>query len=212
MVWTSFHREFTSRSLPIAFIVIAALFFLQRGTGTIGPRLRARHADLVPLPSASSAWMQIIHHPFVLVALIPHLQPPFHFPPSQIVFVALGAVVLAVTGRRGAVCRYEPFRPPPHPRGLDLFRSALPGVELFRPRRVGHRGPLAIDNPFYKLAPHAWICRSSSSPHWRQSSPARPSSPALSRWPGMSFSSACSRAWKFATPPRHGTGQITFPR
>ena len=50
-------------------------------------------------------------------------------------------------GRRGHVCGYGAFRPPPHPARLVFRRAAGTDAQLFRPGRIASRGPAGGREP-----------------------------------------------------------------
>ena len=67
--------------------------------------------------------------------------------------VTLGAVFLAVTGRK----RFTPtsvIRPPPHSACLARIRVAGANAQLSRAGRTGACDPKAIENPFFLLYPN----------------------------------------------------------
>ncbi len=84
--------------LPISVVVILVLFAVQsRGTATIG-RVFGPVMLLWFVVLGGSAGWQIVRHPFVLQALSPHYGFLFIWHHGWLAFVALGAVVLSVTG------------------------------------------------------------------------------------------------------------------
>ena len=121
--------------LPIALVVIAVLFLVQRkGTDAVG---RAFGPIMVVwfLSLGLLGLSEIVRYPFVLEALNPYYSLAFMVRHDRIAFIALGRRGAGGYRRRGVVRRYEPFRPPPDPRQLDIFRAPLPGTELFRSGR-----------------------------------------------------------------------------
>ena len=71
-------------------------------------------------------------------------------------FVALGSVVLAVTGCEALYADMGHFGAPRHPLGLALLRLSRPGAELFRAGRAAAcRIPKHAPFLFYALVP-AW--------------------------------------------------------
>ena len=84
--------------VPISLVVIILLFLVQRrGTGSMG---RAFGPIMLVwfLVIGVMGLIQILHHPFVLKALIPSYGVAFIIQHGFLAFIALGAVVLAVTG------------------------------------------------------------------------------------------------------------------
>jgi KUP system potassium uptake protein len=140
--------------LPIALVVIAGLFLVQRhGTatvgGTFGPIMVIWFLSLGIL-----GLVQIVHHPFVLQALSPYYSVTFVLRHDRIAFIALGAVVLAVTGAEALYADMSHFgRSPIHKSWLFFVLPCL-ALNYFGQGALVISNPSTIDNPFYKLAPH----------------------------------------------------------
>jgi len=84
--------------IPVALIVLAGLFFIQaRGTGTLG-KLFGPIMIVWFLTSALGGLSQIVQHPAVLVSLLPTTALSFMIEHPLSSFVAMGAVILAMTG------------------------------------------------------------------------------------------------------------------
>ncbi len=113
--------------VPISCAIIIVLFAVQsRGTGSVG-RIFGPVMAVWFLVLAVLGTIQIVGHPSVLRALSPHYIGLFCYHHGWLAFVALGSVVLAVTGAESAVCRYGAFRRAAYPPGLDVFRAAIAG-------------------------------------------------------------------------------------
>jgi KUP system potassium uptake protein len=141
--------------IPVSLCVLFALFLMQyRGTGRMGrifgPVTAVWFAVLAALGIA-----QIVQHPGVLVALSP--VPAFEFCLAHplAAFVALGAVVLAVTGGEALYADMGHFGAKPI-RYAWLF-IVLPALALnyFGQGALLLANPEAIENPFFLLAPEA---------------------------------------------------------
>ena len=144
-----------SAVVPIALIVIAALFLSQqRGTGTIG---RAFGPVMLVwfLVIGLLGLIQIIHHPFVLKALIPTYGLHFMLRHAYLAFIALGAVVLSVTGAEALYADMSHFGRRPIRVAWTYFVLPCLLLNYFGQGALVIADPTAIDNPFYKLAPHA---------------------------------------------------------
>jgi KUP system potassium uptake protein len=90
--------ELSHYIVPITLTILAGLFLLQsRGTGTIG-RLFGPIMILWFLVSAAAGAFQIIQHPEILAALLPTTALNFFVAHPLAGFVAMGAVILSITG------------------------------------------------------------------------------------------------------------------
>ena len=139
--------------IPISLCVLLALFLVQyRGTGKMGrifgPVTAVWFAVLAVLGLA-----QIVQNPAVLAALSP--APAFAFVAANPLasFIALGAVVLAVTGGEALYADMGHFGAKPI-RFAWLF-VVLPALVLnyFGQGALLLANPAAIENPFFLLAP-----------------------------------------------------------
>ncbi len=140
--------------LPIALVVIAALFLVQRhGTHAVG---RAFGPIMVFwfLSLGLLGLAQVIQHPFVLQALNPYYSLAFMIRHDRIAFVALGAVVLAVTGAEALYADMSHFGRRPIRASWTFFVLPCLVLNYFGQGALVIANPATIDNPFYKLAPH----------------------------------------------------------
>ncbi len=139
--------------LPISVAVILGLFFIQsHGTGQMGrifgPIMALWFGALGVLGLA-----EIIFHPGVLLALSPTYAIGLVIHYKWLAFVALGSVVLAVTGAEALYADMGHF-------GVRPIRMAwlyyvLPCLVLnyFGQGAVVLNNPAAIANPFFRLGP-----------------------------------------------------------
>ncbi len=141
--------------LPIAVAVIVALFSLQwRGTGNVG-RIFGPVMLVWFVAIGVFGAIEVARDPFVLRALIPSHAAIFIIHHGWLAFVALGAVVLAVTGAEALYADMGHFGPKPI--RMAWLCCVLPCLAL---NYLG-QGALIIDhpaatvNPFYLLVPHA---------------------------------------------------------
>jgi KUP system potassium uptake protein len=88
----------TSLIIPITVTILAALFAIQRyGTGTIGKLFGPVMLLWFITIAAGGSW-QIGQHPSVLAALSPLPALQFFITQPGLAFIAMGAVILAITG------------------------------------------------------------------------------------------------------------------
>ena len=139
--------------VPIAAVVLLGLFLIQsRGTASVGalfgPVMLAWFAILGLLGLG-----QIVQNPAVLAALDPrHAFGLFGHAGWQ-AFVALGAIVLAVTGAEALYADMGHFGSTPI--RVAWLGLVLPGLVLnyFGQGALVLRDPAALEHPFYHLAP-----------------------------------------------------------
>jgi KUP system potassium uptake protein len=139
--------------VPLAAIVLVGLFLIQsRGTERVGalfgPVMLVWFATLGVLGLA-----QIVHNPSVLAALHPAYAIGLFEVAGFQAFVALGAIVLAVTGAEALYADMGHFGPLPI--RVAWFALVLPGLVLnyFGQGALLLRSPEALEHPFYHLAP-----------------------------------------------------------
>ncbi len=142
--------------LPITLGVLFLLFFFQRrGTGAVGklfgPVMLLWFSTLAVLGSLSLA-----AHPGVLRAANPAWAIGFLIDNRAVAIVAMGAVVLAVTGAEALYADMGHFGRSPI--RLAWFGFVLPALLLnyFGQGALLLAEPDAIENPFYHLAPD-WL-------------------------------------------------------
>jgi KUP system potassium uptake protein len=141
--------------IPTTLVILLAVFSIQRyGTarvgGLFGPLMCLWFATLAVMGSAA-----IWHYPWVLLALSPTYAYGFLTGNPLAAFLALGAVVLAVTGTEALYADMGHFGVAPIRRAwLYLVAPALV-LNYFGQGALLIAEPTAIKNPFYLLAP-AW--------------------------------------------------------
>jgi KUP system potassium uptake protein len=148
-------HQFSIYILPITIIVLTGLFFIQkRGTGMVGmafgPIMVFWFVCL-----ATFGIMAIVQCPHILLALNPVYAFRFLTADLRVAFLALGAIVLAVTGGEALYTDMGHFGK--FPIRLGWFSFVLPALVLnyFGQGALLLQNPQAITNPFYLLAP-AW--------------------------------------------------------
>ena len=143
--------------MPISVVIVLALFVVQkRGTAKVG-------AVFAPV---MGAWFvviallgvnMIVRAPEILVALNPYYALRFFRSHGVAAFMALGGVVLAVTGTEALYADMGHFGKTPIRRAWLFF--VLPALLLnyFGQGALLLRQPEVSANPFYLLVPHALL-------------------------------------------------------
>ncbi|MCV2368035.1 potassium transporter Kup [Roseateles oligotrophus] len=141
--------------LPLTLIVLACLFAVQRlGTGGIGkafgPIMLLWFGSLVLL-----GLPHILENPHVLVAINPAYALGFCLEHRWVAFVALGAVVLVVTGGEALYADLGHFGKKPI--RMAWFNIVMPSlvINYFGQGAMLLDHPEGVQNPFFMLAP-AW--------------------------------------------------------
>jgi KUP system potassium uptake protein len=140
--------------IPITLGVLTVLFTIQRfGTGAVG-RAFGPVMGLWFGILAIAGLREVVSHPAILRALSPTYGVQFLFNHGAIGFVALGSVVLAVTGAEALYADMGHFGGPPIRRAW--FLVVFPALTL---NYLGQGGlilhsPGAVENPFFLLMPH----------------------------------------------------------
>jgi KUP system potassium uptake protein len=137
--------------LPIALIILTGLFMLQsRGTARIG-RLFGPIMVVWFLTIGGLGLISILQTPVILNAINPYYGVALFMEMPWTAFVALGAVVLAVTGVESLYADMGHFGP--HPIRLAWYYFALPGLVLnyFGQGAAVLRDQAAVENTFYAL-------------------------------------------------------------
>ncbi len=139
--------------VPISLVVITGLFMVQRhGTSHIGrffgPITVVWFAVLAVL-----GFGHVIQNPSVLAAISPHYAFMFIFSQPQIAFIALGSVVLCVTGAEALYADMGHFGKKPIQ--LAWFCWVMPALVLnyFGQGAMLLEHPDRAKNPFFEMAP-----------------------------------------------------------
>jgi KUP system potassium uptake protein len=139
--------------LPIALVVLTVLFAIQRfGTGTVG-RAFGPVMALWFTVLAVTGLVGVIGHPGILRALSPTYGIAFFLDDGLTAFLALGGVVLAVTGAEALYADMGHFGAPAIRRAW--FFAVFPALTL---NYLGQgalllESPDAVENPFYRMLP-----------------------------------------------------------
>ncbi len=147
---------FTRFVLPISIAILLALFFFQsRGTDVVG-KLFGPIVLVYFVVIAILGVMNIVHRPDVLWALSPEWGVLFMLDDPLLGFLALGSVVLAVTGAEALYADMGHFgRKPIAMAWLVIVFPALI-LNYLGQCALLLNDPSAADNPFFKMAPEAW--------------------------------------------------------
>jgi KUP system potassium uptake protein len=139
--------------IPISLGVLLALFLVQyKGTHTIGrvfgPVTALWFGSLAVLGA-----VEIVQQPQVLLALSPHYAVEFCWSYRMAAFIALGSVVLAVTGAEALYADMGHFGRPPI--RIVWLAAVLPALTLnyFGQGALLLSDRTALENPFFLLAP-----------------------------------------------------------
>ena len=147
---------FTQFVIPASVAILFALFIVQtRGTEKVGaifgPIMLVYFAVLVVLGVAS-----IIQNPTILQALLPTWGARFLLAEPGLAFLALGSIVLAVTGAETLYADMGHFgRRPIRLAWLIIVFPALM-INYLGQGALMLRDSGSAQNPFYMLAPEAW--------------------------------------------------------
>ena len=143
--------------LPIAITVLIVLFVVQRkGTSVVG-RMFGPIIVVWFLVLAVTGVQQIAAEPAVLAAFNPLHALAFLMDRGWLVFAAVGAIVLALTGAEALYADMGHFgRRPIQLAWLGLVLPAL-ALNYMGQAALLMRNPRALDNPFFNLFPKAWL-------------------------------------------------------
>ncbi len=143
--------------VPIACIILVALFMVQRkGTAVIG-RVFGPMMIIWFVTIAVLGATQLGREPRVLRAVWPGHAVRFFIDNGVNGFLVLGAVILVVVGGEALYADMGHFGR--RPILLGWYGLVLPSLILvyFGQGALLIRDPSAIDNPFYRMAPHALL-------------------------------------------------------
>ena len=139
--------------VPITLAILTGLFAIQRfGTGVVGRFFGPVMAVWFTL-LAVAGLSKVVHEPGILRAISPTYAVSFMFEHGHVAFIALGSVVLTVTGAEALYADMGHFGRSPIRRAW--FVAVFPALIL---NYMGQGAlilddPKAIDNPFYLLIP-----------------------------------------------------------
>ncbi len=142
--------------IPVAIIVIISLFSVQWiGTGRVGsifgPIMLLWFGTIGAL-----GLVQILHHPHILLALSPTYAMEFVFYHGRLSFLALGAVVLCVTGAEALYADMGHFGRAPIRYAWLFFVLPMLVLNYFGQAALVIADPQSLANPFFLMCPH-WM-------------------------------------------------------
>ncbi|MDT7553999.1 MAG: system potassium uptake protein [Pseudonocardiales bacterium] len=139
--------------VPIALGVLTVLFAIQRfGTKAVG-RLFGPVMAVWFTVIALAGLLQVIHSPGILRALSPVYGIEFFVNDGTIAFLALGAVVLAVTGAEALYADMGHFGWPAIRRAWFFFVFPALTLNYLGQGALILANPTAVSNPFFLLMP-----------------------------------------------------------
>jgi KUP system potassium uptake protein len=139
--------------VPIALVILTVLFAIQRlGTGAVGalfgPVMVVWFSVLAVL-----GLVEIVKYPSVLRSLSPTFAIEFIVNEPGVAFLALGSVVLAVTGAEALYADMGHFGRPAIARAWFLLVLPALMLQYMGQGALVLRDRSAVDNPFYRLVP-----------------------------------------------------------
>ncbi len=139
--------------LPVSVVILSALFLVQRfGTAAVG-RAFGPVMLLWFLSIAALGIPHILEHPQIVAALLPHHAVAFAVSRPVVAFIAMGAVVLTITGAEALYADMGHFGASPIRRAWFLVAFPCLTLNYLGQGSLILADPRAIDNPFFRLAP-----------------------------------------------------------
>jgi KUP system potassium uptake protein len=140
--------------VPITLVILTVLFAIQRfGTGAVGrlfgPVMGAWFAIL-----ALAGLRQVAEHPGILRSISPTYGISFLVEHGSVAFIALGSVVLTITGAEALYADMGHFGRSPIRRAWFAFVFPALTLNYMGQGALILATPRAIDNPFFLLFPH----------------------------------------------------------
>jgi KUP system potassium uptake protein len=140
--------------VPITLVILTSLFAIQRfGTGAVGrafgPVMGMWFAIL-----ALAGLAKVAEHPGILRAISPTYGISFLFEHGHVAFIALGSVVLTITGAEALYADMGHFGRAPIRRAWFAFVFPALILNYMGQGALIVDSPRAIDNPFFLLFPH----------------------------------------------------------
>jgi KUP system potassium uptake protein len=140
--------------VEITLAVLTGLFLIQRfGTGAVG-RAFGPVMGLWFGILAVAGLRQVVQHPGILRALSPSYGAQFLFGHGGTAFIALGSIVLTVTGAEALYADMGHFGRPPIRRAWFIIVFPALILNYMGQGALILRSPRAIENPFFLLLPH----------------------------------------------------------
>jgi KUP system potassium uptake protein len=148
--------HFEEAVVPIALGILVALFMVQwRGTHRMG-KIFGPICALWFATIGLLGLIEVVQEPQVLVALSPHYAVTFCAHYKLAAFIAMGSVVLAVTGAEALYADMGHFGRKPIQFAWVAFVLPALALNYFGQGALLLSDPTAIENPFFLLAPD-WL-------------------------------------------------------
>ena len=145
--------SFEQLVLPVSVVVLAVLFVVQRwGTEAIG-RAFGPVMTVWFVVLAILGVPHIVRNPEILAALSPTYAVAFVVEHPFIAFIAMGAVVLTITGAEALYADMGHFGAKPIRRAWYALVFPALALNYFGQGAMILNDPTTIDNPFFNLAP-----------------------------------------------------------
>ncbi|HEU5297744.1 MAG TPA: KUP/HAK/KT family potassium transporter [Burkholderiaceae bacterium] len=142
---------------PLSLAILLALFALQRfGTATVG-RLFGPVILLWFVVLAATGVMHIVAEPGILAALDPRQAASFLAARGWHAWAAIGAIVLAITGAEALYADMGHFGRTPIQLAWNTLVLPALALNYMGQGALLMRDPSALENPFYRLFPAAWL-------------------------------------------------------
>jgi KUP system potassium uptake protein len=146
-----------SYAVPASIVILVALFAVQRhGTALVGRFF----GPVIVLWFATLGVTGLVHiaaRPSILAALNPLLAVGFLVDRGWLAFAALGAIVLAITGAEALYADIGHFGRRPIRLAWNLLVLPSLAINYLGQGALLIADPSAIENPFYRLFPSAWV-------------------------------------------------------
>jgi len=143
--------------VPASLAILIALFMVQRfGTGRVG----AWFAPIIIIWFVTlgiAGIVQIVQEPAILAALNPLHAWNFLIGRGALVFISVGAIVLAITGAEALYADMGHFGKRPIQIAWNTLVFPCLALNYLGQGALLMRDPQALENPFYRLFPDAWI-------------------------------------------------------
>jgi KUP system potassium uptake protein len=139
--------------IPITVTILTALFAIQRlGTHVVGRAFGPVMAVWFAVLAVMGAG-EVVKHPGILRALSPSYGVEFLFDHGGTAFIALGSVVLTITGAEALYADMGHFGRSPIRRGWFVLVFPALILNYMGQGALILRDPSAVENPFFLLAP-----------------------------------------------------------
>lgn len=141
--------------VPITLVILTLLFLVQhKGTALIGRLFGPVMLVWFVVMGLGGLW-QVLQHPEVLQVLSPLVAARFAFDQPVLTFIAMGAIVLAITGAEALYADMGHFGRGPIARAWFWLVFPALALNYMGQAALINQSPAAIVNPFFFLFPDA---------------------------------------------------------